>query len=224
MADFVYSCSNLGIDFLLFVRHANAEPPKSGTPARKDVPHDWKRNDQMRPLSKKGKTQCVEKASILKGLHIRINLSSPARRASETAALLTLDPSGGGDISLRMVETLHPAGMSDTCEDLFDEMGYGPLSKYFAVMGGKEAFFTYGEKVCEEMNMKISGPAVGSMLGDSMAIFGHAVFINAVAFIAATQWNISNASDILEYDLGEADAILVDKRNNRVEYLKGGDA
>ena len=146
MADFVYSCSNLGIDKLLFVRHANAEPLKDGTPIRKDVPHDWKRSDQMRPLSKKGKTQCNEKSRLLKGLEIRINLSSPARRATETAMMLTLDASGGGDISLRMIESLHPAGTHDVCEDLFDELGYGPLRKFVEVNGGLKAFQEYSNK------------------------------------------------------------------------------
>ena len=213
----MYTCSSIGIDKLLFVRHANAEPSVSGTPSRKEAPHDWKRSDQMRPLSKRGKAQCSEKRGLLKGLEIRINLSSPARRASETAALMTIE--GGGEISLRMVESLHPAGMSDLCEDLFDELGYGPLQRFFGMERGREAFVEYGRRVCEEMDVKVGGPGVGSLHGDTMAVFGHAVFINAVALVAATEWGISNAEDILQYDLEEGDAILVDKRNNRVEYL-----
>ena len=213
----MYTCSRIGIDKLLFVRHANAEPSAAGTPLRKEAPHDWKRSDQMRPLSKKGKTQCSDKRGLLKGLDIRINLSSPARRATETAALMTID--GGGEISLRMVESLHPAGMSDVCEDLFDELGYGPLERFFVEERGRTAFLEYGHRVCEEMNLKVSGPAVGSLHGDTMAVFGHAVFINAVAYVSASEWGISSAEDILRFDLAEGDAILVDKRNNRVEYL-----
>jgi hypothetical protein len=191
---------------------------KEGTPVRKDVPHDWKRNDQMRAISKKGRTQCSDKDDMLKGFEIRLNLASPARRATETAALLTI--SNGGDISLRMIESLHPAGINDICEDLFDELGYGPLRKFFGADGGQEGFTQYGNTVCHEMNIKISGPAVGSMHGDTMAVFGHAVFINTVAYIAAKEWGISNADDILDYDLGEADAVLVDKRSNSVSYVK----
>ena len=73
--------------------------------------------------------------------------------------------------------------------------------------------------VCEEMNAKIGGPAVGSMHGDTIAIFGHAVFINSVASTVVKEWGISNADDILDYDLGEADAILIDKRANLATYL-----
>lgn len=218
MADFVYSCENAGIEKLLFIRHANAEPA-SGSLVRKDVPHDWKRSDQMRPLSKKGKDQCKDKSKLLKNFDIRINLSSPARRATETAMMLTLDAAAGGEISLRMIESLHPAGMSDKCEDLFDEMGYGPLQK-FADVGAKEPFENYGRKVCEEMNIKVSGPGINSMRGDAMAMFGHAVFINSVAYVVATEWGIPNADDIMGYDLGEADAILVDKRANSVSYIR----
>ena len=51
---------------------------------------------------------------------------SPARRATDTAAIMTMGPEGG-DVFLRLVESLHPAGMNATCEDLFDSMGYGPV-------------------------------------------------------------------------------------------------
>ena len=72
---------------------------------------------------------------MLEGFAIKANLTSPARRASDTAARMTISNSSqqeekGGDVFLRMVESLHPAGMSTTCEDLFDTMGYGPLRKF----------------------------------------------------------------------------------------------
>jgi hypothetical protein len=121
---FLNACQDLGVTKILFIRHANSLPISGAN--RQDQPHDWKFRDQTRLLSDKGKDQCLNNRSLITDFEIKANLTSPARRASETAARLTIGPDGG-DIFLRMIESLHPAGMSATCEDLFDSMGYGPV-------------------------------------------------------------------------------------------------
>ena len=88
-----------------------------------------------------GVEQCEKNKELLEGFAIKANLTSPARRASDTAARMTISNSSqqeekGGDVFLRMVESLHPAGMSTTCEDLFDTMGYGPLRKFHEAPDG----------------------------------------------------------------------------------------
>ena len=126
MADsFVTACSELGVTKILLIRHANSNPIK-GDNRSSSTPHDWKFRDQTRTLSALGKEQCSISREYLRGISIKANLVSPARRATDTAALMTMDPNGG-DIFLRMIEGLHPAGMSAVCEDLFDELGYGPV-------------------------------------------------------------------------------------------------
>ena len=43
-----------------------------------------------------------------------------------------------GSIYLRMVAGVHPAGMSETCEALFETLGYGPLRVFFEAAGGED--------------------------------------------------------------------------------------
>ena len=82
-------------------------------------------------------------------------LTSPARRASETAMRMTdrteTEEAKAGSIYLRMVAGVHPAGMSETCEALFETMGYGPLRVFFEAPGGEGAFQAYGDAVCAEL-------------------------------------------------------------------------
>ena len=240
---FLNACQDLGVTKLLFIRHANSLPISGAN--RQDQPHDWKFRDQTRLLSDKGKDQCLTNRSLITEFEIKANLTSPARRASETAARLTIGP-GGGDIFLRMIESLHPAGMSATCEDLFDSMGYGPvrffysftpsipyflvrllyvhdfqLRKFFEVDGGRDAFLAYANNVCAELAAKTSGPAIaGVSCGDTIAIFGHAVFLNAVAFVIADYWGFPDVDFILDVDLGEAEVLVIDKSENRITHRK----
>ena len=141
---FLGVCKEQDINRLLFVRHANAKPIDGVGRRAEDgsVVHDWKFRDQTRGLSPKGVEQCEKNKELLEGFAIKANLTSPARRASDTAARMTISNSSqqeekGGEVFLRMVESLHPAGMSTTCEDLFDTMGYGPLRKFHDAPEGK---------------------------------------------------------------------------------------
>lgn len=215
---FLKVCNEQGIQKLLFIRHANANAIVGKS--RIDEPHDWKFRDQTRTLSAKGKDQCDSNRFIVNGLNVRANLTSPARRASDTAALMTLDPKGG-DIFLRMVESLHPAGMSAICEDLFDGMGYGPLRKFFAAEQGQDAFEMYAKAVCDELAAKSGGPAISSISdGDSFAIFGHAVFLNAIVYVMANACGVSDLDLILDADLGEAEGLLLDINMKTIIHLK----
>lgn len=215
---FVDECAELGITKLLFVRHANANPITGES--RSSAPHDWKFRDQTRTLSSKGREQCEQNKDVLSGLRITANLTSPARRASDTAVLMTLDSSTGGDVFLRMIESLHPAGMSAVCEDLFDNLGYGPLRKFFDAEDGQDAFLEYAHKVCRELSAKVGGPAfAGAAEGDTIGIFGHAVFLNAVAYAIADTLSLPDKDDILDVDLGEAEGLLIDIRGGSIRHL-----
>ena len=48
--------------------------------------------------------------------------------------------------SPQMVGGLHPAGMAPRCEELFDQLNYGPLTKFWAQPGGEEAFKGYADQ------------------------------------------------------------------------------
>eukprot|EP00607_Mallomonas_marina_P010129 CAMPEP_0182420056 /NCGR_PEP_ID=MMETSP1167-20130531/4569_1 /TAXON_ID=2988 /ORGANISM="Mallomonas Sp, Strain CCMP3275" /LENGTH=219 /DNA_ID=CAMNT_0024595475 /DNA_START=14 /DNA_END=673 /DNA_ORIENTATION=- len=219
MADkFLNSCEELSIRKLVFVRHANANPISGGT--RSDQPHDWKFRDQTRTLSAKGIDQALKNKVLLSEFSFKANLTSPARRASETAVYMTRSEEEDSDICLRLIESLHPAGMSEICEDLFDMMGYGPLTSFFEAPKGKESFIQYAESVCAELAIKVTGPAVAEIsYGDALGIYGHAVFLNAVVFHIADTANIPTDM-LLEVDLGEAEAIVLDFNTRTLSHLR----
>ena len=212
---FVAKCRQLKLDFVVFVRHASSAPLHAGAAKRAEKPHDWKIDDQMRVLTQKGKDQCAA-AAWFRELDVRAALTSPARRASETAMRMTdrteTEEQKVGSIYLRMVAGVHPAGMSETCEALFETLGYGPLRVFFEAPGGEDAFQNYGDAVCAEL----AAAAVPDGPG-GLAVFGHAVFLNAIAYKVSQAAGASEAAKaaLLDMDLGETEGIRID--------LTGGD-
>lgn len=216
--------TELGVTNLVFIRHANAAPIVAGGP-RADQPHDWKMRDQMRGLTQKGREQCAASKVYLAPFAVKANLTSPARRASDTAVYMA-KTTASGDIFLRMIEGVHPAGMSTVCEDLFDTMGYGPLRKFFETEGGKDAFCDYAQRVCAEMAAKIGGPSFDpserdAPEGDTICIYGHAVFLNAIVFTIGTSLGVADTESLLlDIDLGETQGIHIDIAAKTITHLK----
>ncbi len=214
-SEFVEACKEKQVPFVVFVRHASSAPLREGAAARADKPHDWKIDDQMRVLTDKGKGQCETAARAWFGaLSVRAALCSPARRASETAMRMTAsyetEENKRETVYLRMVEGVHPAGMSETCESLFETMGYGPLRTFFEAEGGEDAFMAYGDAVCAELTSATltCGDAGG---GGGLAVFGHAVFLNAIAYKVAQAAGASEETKraLLDMDLGETQGIHI---------------
>ena len=58
--------------------------------------------------------------------------------------------------------------------------------------------------------------------GNTFGIFGHAVFLNAVAYAIANAANSRDAEDILDLDLGEAEALVLDLEIGAVDHLHPG--
>ena len=216
--DFVAKCRQLKLDFVLFVRHASSAPLHEGAAKRSEKPHDWKIDDQMRVLTQKGKDQCAA-AAWFRGLDVRAALTSPARRASETAMRMTdrteTEEQKVGSIYLRMVAGVHPAGMSEPCEALFETLGYGPLRVFFEAAGGEDAFQAYGDAVCAEL----AAAAVPAGPG-GLAVFGHAVFLNAIAYKVAQAAGASDDAKaaLLDMDLGETQGIRVSTSGDVAKY------
>lgn len=211
---FVEACRKKGLTFVVFVRHASSAPLKEGAASRADKPHDWKIDDQMRVLTDKGKEQCeAAAASWFGALSIRAALCSPARRASETAIRMTAayetEERKAESVYLRMVVGVHPGGMSEVCESLFDTMGYGPLKSFFDAEGGEAAFQAYADDVSAELEAAIA--ACEDTGGEGLAVFGHAVFLNAIAYKVAQAAGASDDAKmaLLEMDLGETQGIHI---------------
>ena len=111
---------------------------------------------------------------------------------------------------------------------MFDTLGYGPPTKFYTdttVEGlegkGKETFREYVTKVTGELHALISsGQASFKQDGDTVAIFGHAVFLNAVAVAVAEAMAIPQADDVVAVlELGEAQGILCDASAKSVTLL-----
>mmetsp|Transcript_125387 Transcript_125387/g.401557 ORF Transcript_125387/g.401557 Transcript_125387/m.401557 type:complete len:250 (+) Transcript_125387:123-872(+) len=223
-----------GIRRVIFVRHANAVRPDLplpdedramlGGPDAYATPHEWKRDDQKRPVTEKGKEQATAARSWWLGYPMRVEekrtalVASGARRATETLQIMTERDTC---VSILMCPSLHPAGIAPTMENMFSTMGYGPLQKFLEPPEGAGAIAEYSELVVAELANVVEGLGAGE---DTLAVFGHAVFLNAVAAylvgavpgqapLPEAAW-ISLPSEqvevLLTADLGEAEGLLLE--------------
>ena len=170
-----------------------------------DTPHDWQRDDQMRPLTDKGKARSPPRhprapcrgrdhspcpptrrrrpprAAALPRLHqaqaedarrwflehiklenCKILCASGARRATETLEVMASTRTAvGANATVRLVGALHPAGIAPKCEEMFDRLNYGPLTKFWAEPGGEEAFKDYADIVITEFTRVVEGIPAG---------------------------------------------------------------
>lgn len=81
----------------------------------------------------------------------------------------------------------------------------------FCAAGGEAAFAAYADIVCEQL----SGVAdrVGTMPGNTISLFGHAVFLNAVAMKICQVWgaDAGTINKLKDLDLGESEGIVIDR-------------
>ncbi len=77
--------------------------------------------------------------------------------------------------------------------------------------GGEAAFTDYAEKVCAEIQTIAQRNAQNP--GNTLSMFGHAVFLNAVALAIAKSWGADDVlvQKILQLDLGEAEGIMIER-------------
>jgi broad specificity phosphatase PhoE len=188
--------------------------------------NSWTVGDLTRELTPKGQEQATKAAEWLSEHQVRVVVSSEATRAWATKDIMApAFPKGGpsagpGCLTLPM---LHPSrsGTPD-CEKMFDSLGYGTLKRYFAdtsVQGcegrGEEVFRQYMAKVTAELAEVLTAglPTVEmrSSSGNTVAIFGHAVFLNALAVAVGEAMGIGNAMELVGgMDLGETQGIMCD--------------
>mmetsp|Transcript_33412 Transcript_33412/g.51949 ORF Transcript_33412/g.51949 Transcript_33412/m.51949 type:complete len:150 (+) Transcript_33412:34-483(+) len=119
------------------------------------------------------------------------------------------------EISMELLPSLHPAGIAPKCEELFDKNGYAPLEKFYAMEGGEQAFAEYAEIVGKELSQIAS--KVSQSPGNTLSMFGHAVFLNAAAMMVVGKvWNgdEKTINQLKSLDLGEAEGIQIDFNGN----------
>ena len=219
-----------GIAKVILIRHANAKPRdpeaaavEAGTVLKPETPfaNAWTVGDLTRPLTEKGEVQAAAAAeAYLNSYALKAVIASEATRAIATKEIMTSGgfPKGGpGSLTLH---TLHPARSgTPECEKMFDKLGYGTLNTFYAdrtVEGcegrGKQIFRHYMDKVTGELHDLISvGVADFPTTGDTVAVFGHAVFLNAVAVAVAEAMAIPKSEEqVAAMELGEAQGVLCD--------------
>jgi len=96
---------------LYFLRHANAGQRKSNPLL-----------DQKRSLDKEGKQQCMQLGTVLNALkvHFDLVLSSPLKRALQTAALVGTET--GYEKKIQLSQALTPGGTWDDFQRLLDTL------------------------------------------------------------------------------------------------------
>jgi hypothetical protein len=221
--------SRAGVTKVIMIRHANAKARdpnaaaiEAGTVLKKGTPfaNAWTVGDLSRELTDKGAEQANAAKVWLDKHELRAVICSEATRAIATKEIMTAGKFPKGGTGCLTLHTLHPSrsGTPD-CEKMFDTLGYGTLNTYFAdtsVEGlegkGREVFRGYMEKVTGELHgLIMSGMADFPQSGDAIAVFGHAVFLNAVAVAVSEAMGIENAeAQVAELELGEAQGIMCD--------------
>src|SRR3989344_4246384 len=157
-----------GIPFnAIFLRHGHASPAIDG-------------DDQSRSLSEKGIAQVNSRVSSFRGMSVALGLSSIARRASETGAIVF------GTQMIELPELYLPLDQTDCVagDEAFEELGYKPLREYIK-LAETGWLFRYGmaavKAVRETVSVKLPS---GAYRGEHfVAVAGHAVFTNLVAML-----------------------------------------
>ena len=226
-----------GIMKVVLIRHANAEPRdpeaaavEAGDICREGFPfaNAWTVGDLIRGITDKGKKQAADAKSWFDTHELRAVICSEATRATATKDIMAPgEMFTKGSPGLLTLHTLHPSRSGTLeCEKMFGKLGYGTLNTYYAdtsVEGcegkGKELFRGFMDKVTGELHELISNGIEGFPdTGDTVAVFGHAVFLNAVAVAVAEAMDIEGAEEtIAGMDLGEAEGIMCDGGAGKVE-------
>jgi len=211
--------SKAGVTRLLFIRHANASKVGAAPMANFDTPHDWKMNDQVRPITDVGKVQAESARKwFIEGVGLENNkvlVASGARRAVETLQVMAETRTGDtAQVEVQMLPCLHPAGIAPRCEALFEKLNYKPLNVYYREPDGEAALAEYGQIVMTEFVELLKN--VGQKPGHTISMFGHALFLNAAAmeFAKALGFPENDLENLKAVDLGEAEGISIEIKDD----------
>jgi len=212
MSDFETLCKKYGVTRLMFIRHAQASTDGAKPKSAFGTPHDWKANDQMRPLTAAGKAQAENaRRWFIEGVGLENNkvlVASGARRAVETLQIMAETRNWcEAAAEVEMIPSLHPAGIAPKCEELFDKLNYVPLTKYYEEVDGERALAQYGIIVFDEFEDMLK--RCGAKVGNTISMFGHAVFLNAAAmeFAIALNFSEEERETLAAINLGEAEGL-----------------
>lgn len=185
----------------IFLRHANS--------TKVDNPN----LDPFRELTKKGRAQAATQAKRLSALPLTsFSISSSADRACQTARIV-----GGRSKGIFRSDLLYfPRNERDRkfSDEAFNELGYSPLSEYL-VQEYAGWMLRHGLQAIAEIS-SIHEKQIGDDPRDAayLLITGHAVVLPLVALLMYPE----HSKEILEVNLGEADALVITP--DKFEHVK----
>lgn len=149
---------------LILGRHGNTNKQTEG------------QTDKERQLSDKGYRQAEDRAASADYSNIDLVLSSSAPRAYMTAQIVTRTPL----VEILKYDELYPApvGYGEEFDRLFNELGYESAATYIKAKGGG-CVLAWAEEAWDAIKRRVNG--VGN--DKSVAIFGHAVCLPAIAMV-----------------------------------------
>ena len=189
---------------LIFVRHGKALPAGEGD---KDID---------RPLGEVGHSQAKSRRKALITTAIDYVISSPARRARETAKIVT------GKSKIATVTALYPdphdGGTGTRLDVLFNkpDLGYCAVGKYLVAEDG-ECVTEWATQAWAHTKAMID--SYGNP--DVIAIFGHAVCLPALGMQVCTDGDLLNfRSMIADMNLGECEGFALTVEDGKVVDLE----
>jgi len=222
---FVIAARASGATHCLFVADAHTHPRSVGLPplatGAESEADAARAADHARHLTDRGSAQCmVARDEWFGRLPTRkMVLTSPATRATETAMHMSgqAELIGTGDAPLITIQSLHAVGVNARAEEIAVQKAGASLRTLLDTEGGETAFGGYAEATCEEITTKFREQtekdlAVGHRERETyVAMFGHAAFLNSVAYAIATAAGLETEAldKLLDMRLGEAEGVLV---------------
>ncbi|KAL3906888.1 MAG: hypothetical protein SGPRY_010379 [Prymnesium sp.] len=121
-----------------------------------------------------------------------------------------------------VIASLHPHRQSvEACEALVARFGVAPLRPYLDSDGGETCFGMYALSVCRELAIQFRISPIQREKGTYVACFGHAVWLNALAYAVACAADCGreHLEQLLDMQLDEAEGLLVPLYGGEVQKM-----
>lgn len=197
---------------IAFMRHGETSPLTEYQ--KKLNPHQ---RDLCRKLSTNGKNQCRSQGlKYFKELDAsNVFISSRAKRCRLTARYFYNDYKY--PVDCQVSKEIYPEVKKyPKMKELFEKLSYDTLNNYY-LNGGQEELAKYSDRVMEDIQKVYDLNERGKIIGKTIFIFGHAIYLNQVALEMGNILKL-NGDFLKDTKLQEAEIILVNQ--NEIKLLK----
>ena len=190
-ANLVIGARAAGVTHFVLVRHGNAGQLPSTKPGQ---PHGWGMDDRGRTLTNRGQAQCVAaRAAWFSKCPVRPTVVCRCAGRAHTATVAAHGPKKAGPHTL-MHSARNPTRLPHARNPCDRHVGAPAHAtpppcasqQYLDTEGGETAFGRYAQAVSGELAIKFRLSPLMGETGTYIAVFGHAVWLNAIAYAIAT--------------------------------------